>query len=122
MKVYQDKTILIKKIKDRIGSLKNKKEKLIKLKKWSEAKENVYVKQISKLENGLKKLGYKETKELSVKERVKKLQKELKFLNNNKTSQQNRNNWSKKDELKYQEKAKVFIDSIIKLRMIKNKL
>ena len=32
----------------------------------------------------------------------------------------NKNNWSLKDEQSYQKKATVFIDSIIKLRMIKN--
>mgnify|MGYP000274173665 FL=1 len=117
---FQDKTILIKKIKNRISSLKSKKEKLVVLKKWSDARERVYVKQIEKLENGLKKLGYKEVRQLTVKEKIKKLQKELKYLNNNKTSERNKNNWSLKDEQSYQKKATVFIDSIIKLRMIKN--
>ena len=117
---FQDKTVLIKKIKNRISSLKSKKEKLVVLKKWSDARERVYVKQIEKLENGLKKLGYKEVRQLTVKEKIKKLQKELKYLNNNKTSERNKNNWSLKDEQSYQKKATVFIDSIIKLRMIKN--
>ena len=117
---FQDKTVLIKKIKNRISSLKSKKEKLVVLKKWSDARESNYVKQIEKLEKGLKKLGYKEVKQLTVKEKIKKLQKELKYLNNNKTSQRNKNNWSLKDEQSYQKKATVFIDSIIKLRMVKS--
>ena len=116
----QDNTVLIRKIKGRIISIKNQREKLKTLKKWTEAREKSYLAQIEKLENGLKKLGYKETIELSVDEKIRKLQKQLKYLNNNKTNQRNSNNWSTKNELIYQKKAGVLIDSIVRLKMGKN--
>lgn len=115
----QDNSILIQKIKDRITALKEQKEKLKEIDKWTDAKEKAFLHQLKKLENGLKKLGFKEEKILTVDEKITLLQKELKYLNNNKTNQRNSNNWSIENENSYQQKATVLIDSIIKLRMKK---
>ncbi|WP_298778027.1 hypothetical protein [uncultured Polaribacter sp.] len=119
-KLDQDKTILIKKIKNRIISLKEQRGKLKIIGKWTSVKEKSYLKQVDKLEKGLVKLGYTENERLSVDEKIKKLQKQLKYLNNNKTTQKVRDNWSDKKELDYQNKAGVLIDSVIKLKMFKN--
>lgn len=113
----QDKTIIIKKIKNKITSLKKQREDLKKLKRWTPFKEKNYNKQIERLELGLKKIGYKEDVSVSIEKLIKKLQKQLKYLNNDKTNGKATNNWSDKDESTYKEKAGKLIDSVIKLKM-----
>jgi hypothetical protein len=118
--LLQDNTVLIKKIKKRIAALKSQRQRLKTLEKWTDDREKSYLQQVDKLKKGLKKLGYSQESKLSTKEKIKRLQKELKYLNNNKTNQKVRDNWSNKDELAYQKKAGVLIDSVIKLKMVKN--
>ncbi|QTD38485.1 hypothetical protein JL193_04135 [Polaribacter batillariae] len=117
--VEQDYTVLIKKIKAKIAFLKEQREKFKTAKKWSLAKEKKYQKQVKTLEKNLERLGYKAGKELTVEEKIKKLQKQLKYINNNRVNKNAKNTWTKKDDSIYEKKASKLIDSIIKLRMIK---
>ena len=119
--IEQDKTILIKKINNKIASLSKQRNDLKNLKRWNDVKENNYIKQIIKLKASLKKLGFKEENILSIDQKIKLLQKKLKYLNNNKTNSKNRNNWSDKKELLYKKEAGPLIDSIIQLKMTQKK-
>ena len=114
---FQDKnTVLIKKIKVRINALKKQRTKLKSLKKWSTAKEETYALKVDKLAKNLEKLREKSPLNLTTDEIVKKLQKQLKYLNNARINKDASDSWTKKDAAIYQQKAAVFIDSIIKLR------
>ncbi|QOD61624.1 hypothetical protein H9I45_04015 [Polaribacter haliotis] len=115
----QDYTVLIKKIKAKIDFLNKQKEKFETAKKWSPAKEKNYLKQVKTLEENLKRLGYNEEKELTVQQKIKKLQKQLKYINNSRVNKNAKDGWTKKDDSIYEKKASKLIDSIIKLRMIK---
>ena len=119
--IEQDKTILIKKINNKIASLSKQRNDLKNLKRWNDLKENNYTKQIIKLKASLKKLGFKEENILSIDQKIKLLQKKLKYLNNNKTNSKNRNNWFDKKELLYKKEAGPLIDSIIQLKMTQKK-
>jgi hypothetical protein len=114
---FQDKnTVLIKKMKVRISALKKQRTKLKSLKKWSTAKEETYTFRVDKLTKNIEKLGEKSVLNLTTDEIVKKLQKQLKYLNNARINKDASDSWTKKDDSLYQQKAAVFIDSIIKLR------
>jgi hypothetical protein len=114
---FQDKnTVLIKKIKVRINALKKQRIKLKSLKKWSTAQEETYIYKVAKLAENLEKLREKSPLNLTTDEIVKKLQKQLKYLNNARINKDASDSWTKKDAAIYQQKAAVFIDSIIKLR------
>ncbi|QTE22947.1 hypothetical protein [Polaribacter cellanae] len=115
----QDYTILIKKIKAKINFLKKQRKKFKTAKKWSPVQEKSYLKQLTTLKMNLKKLGYNEGKELTIQQKIIKLQKQLKYINNSRVNKNAKSGWTQKDDSIYEKKASKLIDSIIKLRMIK---
>ncbi|WP_298764666.1 hypothetical protein [uncultured Polaribacter sp.] len=121
-KVYQDKTILIQKIKAKIKALNEKREKLQSLKKWTPEKEKVYQKQVASYTNSLRKLGVNYIKKLHPDAIIRKLQKELKYINNARINKNAREDGlSDRYDSIYKKKAQILIDSIIKLRSLKPK-
>lgn len=121
-KVYQDKTILIQKIKAKIKALNERRDKLQSLKKWTPEKEKVYQNQVASYTNSLRKLGVNYTKKLHPDAIIRKLQKELKYINNARINKNAREDGlSERYDSIYKKKAQILIDSIIKLRSLKPK-
>ncbi|AQS92891.1 hypothetical protein BXQ17_01880 [Polaribacter sp. BM10] len=116
IRVFQDNTVLIKKIKAKINALSKRRDKLKELKKWSNSQEKKYNLQLSKLNKSLNKLGEEFEITLNVEQIVSKLQKQLKYLNNARVNSVAKNKFTQKDDSIYKRKAGKLIDSILRLR------
>ncbi|SHN05555.1 hypothetical protein [Polaribacter sp. KT 15] len=116
IRVFQDNTVLIKKIKAKINALSKRRDKLKKLKKWSNSQEKKYNLQLSKLNKSLNKFGEESEITLNVEQIVSKLQKQLKYLNNARVNSVAKNKFTQKDDSIYKLKAGKLIDSILRLR------
>lgn len=115
----QDNTVLIKKIKAKITALKQKREKLKALRKWTPAKEKTYQKQLKRHAINLEKLGDKPNENLAIDQIIKKLQRQLKYLNNARVNKNTKEGISQQYDSMYKHDAGILLDSIMKLRRSK---
>ena len=79
VKITQDKTVLIKKIKKRIVYLEKQRAKLKELRRWTPAKEKAFIKETGNLKKNLKKLGVQSEKKLDPAAIIKKTTKAAKI-------------------------------------------
>ena len=118
----QDKRVLIKKIKAKMNALDKKRTRLKAIKKWSEAKETIYLQQLKRLADNLEKLGDTSINVFNIDRVIKKLQKELKFINNARVNANTKGTLTKKYDSIYKNQAGFLLDSIIRLRLRKAKI